>query len=430
MMAMEDRYEILDVVARGAMATVWRARDVRLDRVVAIKRPHSADASAAFTKAARSAAGVTHPNLITVFDAGTDETGPYLVMGFVDGPTLAEMGGAPDGVAALGSEIAWGLSALHAEGIVHGDVRPSNILLGPTGSKLTGFATAPGAASGSGVAARSFEAPEVLAGESPTEAADVYALGAVLSWLADQTGRDPELSSIIKPAMAEDPTVRPTAATLAEQLSRIASVSVPVVTTALQDATPADNDETRVFETAPVPSEVPEQEAEPPRPRRGRRVAAVLGVMLLLLLVAVATLPGDDDDPVAADTTSVATTTADVAPTSNTAESPATDTSEDEEEESGGVFNTVRIFVTFIRETPRTVLTNSGAEDIISDVADGVSEAIRGNAEEAQSNLSDAAETVQEEIESESVVDRAIELITRLASQLGLDVEQVLPPSE
>jgi serine/threonine protein kinase len=430
MIAMEDRYEILDVVARGAMTTIWRARDVRLDRVVAVKRPHSADASAAFTEAARSAAGVTHPNLITILDAGTDETGPYLVMAFVDGPTLAEMGGAPDGVATLGSEIASGLSALHAAGIVHGDIKPSNILLARTGSKLTSFATArtPGAATGSGVATRRFEAPEVLAGSDPTHAADVYALGSVLSWLAAQTSPDPELSSIIQPAMSEEPTVRPTAATLAEQLSRIASASAPVVTTAPQDATAADNDETRVFETAPAQLEVPEREAEPPPPRRGRRVAAVIGVMLLLLLVAVATLPGDDDDPVAADTTSVATTTADAAPASTTEESSAPDTSE--EEESGGVFNTVRIFVTFIRDTPRNVLTNSGAEDIISDVADGVSEAIRGNAEEAQSNLADAVDTVQEEIESDSIIDRAIDLIARIARQLGLDADQVVEPSE
>jgi hypothetical protein len=97
------------------------------------------------------------------------------------------------------------------------------------------------------------------------------------------------------------------------------------------------------------------------------------------------------------------------------------------EEESGGVFNTVRIFVTFIRETPRDVLTNSGAEEIITDVADGVSEAIRGNAEEAQTNLADAVETVQEEVDSQSVIDRAVELITRLARQLGLDVEEIQP---
>jgi hypothetical protein len=94
------------------------------------------------------------------------------------------------------------------------------------------------------------------------------------------------------------------------------------------------------------------------------------------------------------------------------------------------VFNTVRIFVTFIRETPRNILTSSGAEEIISDVADGVSEAIRGNDDEAESSLADAVETVQVEIDSETVIDRAIELITRLARQLGLDVEGVLEPSE
>ncbi|MDH3247682.1 MAG: hypothetical protein OEQ47_01900, partial [Acidimicrobiia bacterium] len=81
------------------------------------------------------------------------------------------------------------------------------------------------------------------------------------------------------------------------------------------------------------------------------------------------------------------------------------------------------------RETPRNVLSTSGAEEIISDVTDGVSEAIRGNDEEAESDFADAVGAVREEIDSETVIDRAIELITRLARQLGLDAEGVLEPA-
>ncbi len=434
MAAMEDRYEILDVVARGAMATVWRARDVRLGRQVAIKRPHptqNADSSdSAFAAAARSAAAVMHPNLVTIFDTGTDHTGPYLVMELVDGPTLAEMGGASSGAAALGSDLASGLSALHAADIVHRDVRPSNIVLGPTGPKLTNFGTARtlDSTSSSSVAAPRFEAPEVLAGSEPTKASDVYSLGALLSWLAGQSPPDPELASIINQAMSDDPGGRPTAATLAERLRRIApDATTSVAGTAMATDPPAD-DATRQFDVPLVASTTTDsdtRDSEPASPTRRRRLAAVIAVLVVALIVAVLALPGDDEPlPIAGDTTIVDPTTETTAP--ETVGSDATTTTM--EEESGGVFNTVRIFVTFIRETPRDVLTNSGAEEIITDVADGVSEAIRGNVEEAQTNLADAVETVQEEVDSQSVIDRAVELISRLARQLGLDIERVAPP--
>jgi len=430
MIGMEDRYEILDVVARGAMATVWRARDVRLGRVVAIKRPDAtADARStdlAFAAAARSAASVAHPNLITIFDTSTDDVGAYLVMEFVDGPTLVEMGGASGGAAALGSDIASGLSALHAAGIVHRDVRPSNILLGPTGPKLTNFATARtlGGASRASAAMPRFEAPEVLAGSEPSEAGDVYSLGAVLSWLATQTSPDPNLSSAIDDAMSEEPEARPTAATLAERLHKItprpasAMGATPVV------AAPPSDDVTRIFDEAPAPAVA--SDSEPTSPQRKRRIAAVIALILVALIVAVVALAGNDDPTlVAGDTTTTDPATTTTASSPVVTDAPETTVAE----ESGGVFGTVRVFVTFIRETPRNVLKKSGAEEIISNVVDGVSEAIRGNDEKAESNLADAAETVQEEIDSQTVVDRAIELITRLARQLGLDVERVIEPS-
>jgi hypothetical protein len=263
----------------------------------------------------------------------------------------------------------------------------------------------------------------VLAGTEPGKPADVYSLGAVLSWLAGQTSPDQALSSVVAQAMSEEPEARPTAATLAERLHKIAATSVTAVRTAPLVAASADDDATRHFDSAPAPaSEEPVSEPEPPK--RGRRLAALIAVIVLALIVVVMALAGDEDPlPAAVDTTTVepATTT-----TASSAGTPASDTTVPEE--SGGVFSTVRIFVTFIRETPRNVLTSSGAEEIISDVTDGVSEAIRGNDEEAESDFADAVETVREEIDSETVIDRAIELITRLARQLGLDAEDVLEP--
>ena len=316
MVVMEDRYEILDVVTQGAMATVWRARDVRLGRVVAIKRPHpvpdAGSTDSAFAVAARSAASVTHPNLITIFDTSTDDIGAYLVMEFVDGPTLSEMGGASGGAAALGSEVASGLSALHAAGIVHRDVRPSNILLGPTGPKLTNFATARtlASASRSSVAMPRFEAPEVLAGNEPSEAGDVYSLGAVLSWLASQTSPDPRLSSAIDDAMSEDPAARPTAATLAERLHKITPRPITALGTTPVVTAPPSDDATQLLDVAPVPVPDDTPESEPTSPQRKRRIAAVIALMLVALIVAVVAL-ADNDDPtlIAEDTTTTAPAT-------------------------------------------------------------------------------------------------------------------------
>lgn len=152
----------------------------------------------------------------------------------------------------------------------------------------------------------------------------------------------------------------------------------------------------------------------------------MIAVILVAFIVAVVALPGNDEPlPGSVDTTTINPATEATVPSST-----GTDPSDTAvAEETGGVFSTVRIFVTFIRETPRNVLTSSGAEEIISNVTDGVSEAIRGNLGEAESDFADAVETVQEEIESETVIDRAIELITRLARQLGLDVEGVIEPT-
>ena len=115
----QERYELVDVIGSGGMATVWRANDTRLGRVVALKRPHPAPPGSVtltrFAREARAAATVSHPHLVAVYDAGEDDIGPYLVMEFVDGPSLAS--GSPSGsIAALGAQIASALAALHAAG--------------------------------------------------------------------------------------------------------------------------------------------------------------------------------------------------------------------------------------------------------------------------------------------------------------------------
>ncbi|MGH3649907.1 MAG: protein kinase domain-containing protein, partial [Acidimicrobiia bacterium] len=124
----DDRYELLEVIASGGMATVWRARDMRLDGVVALKRPHpTPDSDEAIhrrmDREARAAASLNHPNVVTVYDYGNDDEGPFLVMELAEGPTLDQVApkiGAP-AVTEIGVQLAEALAAIHAAGIVHRD---------------------------------------------------------------------------------------------------------------------------------------------------------------------------------------------------------------------------------------------------------------------------------------------------------------------
>lgn len=240
----DDRYELLEVLASGGMATVWRARDIRLERLVALKRPHPAPAESKLhermEREARAAAGVNHPNLVTMFDTGTDEDGPYLVMELVDGPTLAAPGReiGPSEAVAIGAQIADALAAVHEAGIVHRDVKPANVILSERGPCLTDFGlasmedttdlTQPGTI----MATPSYAAPEVLTGDSPSPASDVFSLSAVVYGLlkgmppyegtdrasSPQKLDDPFVDAVIRSGLAIDPGKRPSARDLAASL--------------------------------------------------------------------------------------------------------------------------------------------------------------------------------------------------------------------
>lgn len=192
-----DRYQLGAVVGSGGMADVYRATDPVLDRVVAIKLLRSSSSEgeerARFAAEARTLAALDHPGLVTLLDAGILDEHPYLVMQFVDGPSLSQVirtGGplAPARVAAIGGQIAEALAYAHENGVVHRDVKPGNILIAnDERALLTDFGiarlvgdTAGQTKTGDTIGSPAYLSPEQVQGHPFTVAVDIYSLGLVL----------------------------------------------------------------------------------------------------------------------------------------------------------------------------------------------------------------------------------------------------------
>ncbi|PWV75664.1 Protein kinase domain-containing protein [Prauserella marina] len=194
-----ERYRLLALVGRGGMGTVWKARDERLDRVVAVKRLETGSGEVATGEAVRRAvregrvaARLRHPNAIGVHDVVVHDGKPCLVMEFLPARSLsevlAERQRLPEReVATIGAQIAAALAEAHGEGIVHRDVKPGNVLLTGEGvakiadfgiSRAVGEATVTGDGLVAGTPA--YFAPEVADGEAADFASDVFSLGATL----------------------------------------------------------------------------------------------------------------------------------------------------------------------------------------------------------------------------------------------------------
>ena len=150
---LNDRYEIHRRLARGGMAQVYLARDRSLDRPVAVKElvpEFAVDPSFVerFRREAQAAAGLSNANIVGVFDWGEQDGTYFIVMEYVDGPSLAQVLRAdgplhPNRAAEIASEVAGGLGFAHSRGVVHRDVKPENILLDRLGHiKLADFGSA------------------------------------------------------------------------------------------------------------------------------------------------------------------------------------------------------------------------------------------------------------------------------------------------
>ncbi|HVM02866.1 MAG TPA: protein kinase, partial [Acidimicrobiales bacterium] len=202
-----DRYEILRQVARGGMAEVYLARDQLLDRRVALKvlfPELSVDRSFVerFRREAQSAANLSHPNIVSVYDWGEEDDTYFIVMEYIDGRPLSALLRAQgpllaDRAASIGADVAAALAFAHRNGVVHRDVKPGNVLLDANDHvKVTDFGIARAANStenltqtGAVMGTATYFSPEQAQGYGVDRRSDVYSLGVVLYEMV--TGRPP-----------------------------------------------------------------------------------------------------------------------------------------------------------------------------------------------------------------------------------------------
>lgn len=205
---LDGRYRIGSRIARGGMASVYEALDLRLHRTVAVKVMHAglgddSDFAARFVREARAAARLAHPHVVAVYDQGDDDGTVFLAMELVPGHTLRDTIGKeapmpPARALAVLDPVVSALAAAHRAGIVHRDVKPENVLIGDDGStkvadfglaKAVGTDTQHTATGGVLIGTVSYLAPELVADGTSDARADVYAVGVLLYELL--TGRKP-----------------------------------------------------------------------------------------------------------------------------------------------------------------------------------------------------------------------------------------------
>ena len=324
------RYRVERELARGGMATVYRATDERLDRPVAVKvlaTPYAEQPAYVdrFLVEARTAASLTHPNLAHVYDSGSDEGSHYLVLELLERhrslrAELKERDRLEPGEASgIALDVLAGLGELHRHGLVHCDVKPGNVMIGPDGSKLIDFGIARPLnrpmAGASSIGSLHAMSPEQLRGEDLGPSSDLFAMGVLLyeclngsvpfpgstpEEVAEAQRRGPEAASevrttagtrlddVILQALRLDPSRRFASATAMATALRAAMAAHR----ARSSPHPGGDDTTSVHPVAAPVQELPTRSVAPRRRRaqRGTRLAAaaaaavaavVLGVVLL-----------------------------------------------------------------------------------------------------------------------------------------------------
>ena len=203
-MIIAERYEILGKIGTGGMADVYKAKDHKLNRFVAVKvlKPEFREDTTfirKFRSEAQAAAKLTHPNIVNVFDVGDDEGVYYIVMELIEGITLKEYIAKKGKLSikeatSIAIQVSMGLEAAHNHGIVHRDVKPQNIIISTDGKvKVTDFGIARAASSNTissnVMGSVHYSSPEQVRGGYSDEKSDIYSLGITLYEMV--TGRVP-----------------------------------------------------------------------------------------------------------------------------------------------------------------------------------------------------------------------------------------------
>jgi len=312
--ALAGRYRLLDVIGRGGMGTVWRARDELLGREVAVKevklpadmRPSERETLYQRTiREARTAARLNHPSVVTIFDVPEEDDRPWIVMELVEARPLDALVAAdgplsPQRTARIGAQILGALRTAHAASVLHRDVKPGNVLIGD-GDRVVltdfGIATVEGDASitqsGMVVGSPAYLAPERARGERATPASDLWALGATLFMAVEGHGpydRDSSMAAlsavlteepppaveagplapVIEGLLVRDPERRMDAEEVAARLDEVIAGISPWI---IKAPAPA--------EAATAVIAAPEPPATPPRRTHAPRFPMVLGLLML-----------------------------------------------------------------------------------------------------------------------------------------------------
>jgi eukaryotic-like serine/threonine-protein kinase len=451
-----DRYAIGELLGRGGMAEVYLATDRVLDRPVAVKvlggwLAHDGTFVERFRREALASARISHPALVAVFDAGSQDGVSYIVMEHVPGETVAEVIGKegrfpPDRATRIGVSVADALAAAHAAGIVHRDVKPANVMLTPDGrTKLMDLGIARDiegeriTRASSILGTAGYVSPEQARGDPVDHRSDIYSLGCVMYEML--TGRRPfvaddpvavaymhvheapapptsvepsvpaELEAVILRAMEKDPAAR--FQSVAEMGSALSDRTAPIAL--VTPTTPLP----------PVGGTAPRSPVRPPEtlPRRADRptrrrsfVPTLLAIAALILLgaLAFALFGGDRPSGSTASPTPSATRSPtpspsrSASPTSSPSASPAA---------VGPVQEAAAALQAIVAEgTADGSISEAAAEEIQNGVDEALESFGGGDADEAVERLGDLEGRIEELVDEEEIhhsqerkLDKALE---------------------